>query len=233
MNGYKRAIKRLAALLAVLLLLPGGLPAMAETFSAIVTANSMAVYGEASMSNQIATLPKNTVVEINGYSTTIAKITYNGQSGYAGISDMKRVDEAKKAVLSAAAPVYREALETSRSVTVPAGTKVYLLARSGECAMVEKNGYLGYVKGDAVVEAGDNWEVSAAANATATNATCLLSVLIMFSLSFCRRYRVSAHSRRALPKIEVATTFHVPFGSDSANGISYVARPPFISTFFA
>lgn len=171
MNGMRKTLTKLtAALAALLLLVPCAAPAMAETFYAVVTSADMPVYGEASMSNQIATLPKNTVVEINGYSTTIAKITYNGQSGYAGISDMKRVDEAKKAVLSAAAPVYREALETSRSVTVPAGTKVYLLARSGEWAMVEKNGYLGYVKGDAVVEAGDNWEVSAAANAAATTA---------------------------------------------------------------
>ena len=173
MNGMRKTLTRLAAaLVALLLMLPCAAPALAETFYAVVTAASMPVYGEASLSNQTGELPMNTVVQINGYSTTIAKITYNGKSGYVDISDLKRVDEtASKAVLNAAAPVYKEALETSKSVTVPAGTKVYLLARSGDWAMIEKNGYIGYVKGTAVTEAGENWEAAASASTSASTTT--------------------------------------------------------------
>lgn len=164
MNGYRKTLKRLtAALVAVLLMLPCAAPALAETFYAVVTAGDMTVYGEASLSTALGSLPKNTVVQITGYSSTIAKISYNGKAGYAKVKDLKRVDEtAKKAVLNADAPVYMSAEETSKSVLAPAGTKLYLLAKSGDWAMVEKNGYIGYVKAEVVVEAGDNWDTAAA-----------------------------------------------------------------------
>ena len=126
MKGYnKRAKKLVAAALALLLLLTGVAPALAETFSAIVTADSMAVYGEAAMSRKLGTLDKNAVVRVSGYSTTIPKISYEGRIGYAKISDMKRVDDvAKKAVLNAAAPVYQNPDEESAKVSVPSGTQV-------------------------------------------------------------------------------------------------------------
>ncbi len=173
MNGYRKTLKRLtAALVALLLLLPCAAPALAETFYAVVTAAEMAVYGEASLSTPVGSLPKNTVVQITGYSASIAKISYNGKAGYAKVSDLKRVDEsAKKAVLNAASPVYMSAETTSRSVLAPAGTKVYLLAKSGDWAMVEKNGYIGYVKAECVTEAGDNWDSAAAAAATGSSTT--------------------------------------------------------------
>jgi len=172
MNGYRKTLKRLtAALVTLMLMLACAAPAMAETFYAVVTAGDMTVYGEASLSTELGSLPKNTVVQITGYSSTIAKISYNGKAGYADVKDLKRVDEsARKAVLNAAAPVYMSAATTSRSVLAPAGTKLYLLARSGEWAMVEKNGYIGYVMAEYVTEAGDNWEVAAADAAVSSSA---------------------------------------------------------------
>ena len=161
MKGYnKRAKKLVAAALALLLLLTGVAPALAETFSAIVTADSMAVYGEAAMSRKLGTLDKNAVVRVSGYSTTIAKISYEGRIGYAKISDMKRVDDvAKKAVLNAAAPVYQNPDEESAKVSVPSGTQVYLLAQSGDWAQVEKNGVVGYIKAANLTETDDEWNV--------------------------------------------------------------------------
>ena len=173
MNGYNRTMKRLAALaLALLLMLPCAAPALADAFAAVVTADSMAVYQEASMSTRVGSLPKNTVVQITGFSTTIAKISYNGNSGYAKVSDMKRLDEtAKKAVLNAAAPVYKEAQETSQSVLVKSGTQLNLLARSGEWAMVEKNGYIGYVKGEFVTETDESGATPATVSTDAAATT--------------------------------------------------------------
>ncbi|MBR1821753.1 MAG: SH3 domain-containing protein, partial [Clostridia bacterium] len=173
MNGYGKTLKRLAAaLLAAMLLLLNAAPAMAETFSAVVTAKSMAVYGEASMSRQLGTLEKNTVVRVIGYSTKVAKISYNGNTGYAKISDMKRVDDlAQKAVLNAAAPVYKAPQTDSASVKAPAGTRLYVLAESGEWAMVEKNGVVGYVKGEYLTEADENWSTPAATPTAAASIT--------------------------------------------------------------
>lgn len=174
MNGYTKAIKRLAAaVLAALLLLMSAAPAMAEKFSAIVTADSMAVYGEASLSRQLGTLNKNTVVQITGYTSTIARISYNGKVGYAKVSDMKRVDEdAQKAVLNTAAPVYKEAQTDSLSVKAPEGTRVYILAESGDWSMVERNGYVGYVKTANLTKTDENWKIP---DATPTNATTTTS----------------------------------------------------------
>ncbi len=152
MTRFKAGVRKLTvAILAAALLLTGGIPALAETFSAIVSADSMAVYGDPSMSEKLGTLDKYDVVRVVGYSNTIAKISYEGKVGYAKIADMKRVDAvAEKAVLKSAAPVYASPDEQSESVNAPAGMKLYLLAESGEWAMVERSGHLGYVKADAV-----------------------------------------------------------------------------------
>ena len=148
MTRYRAGIRKLiAVILAAALLLIGAAPAMAETFSAIVSAKTMAVYGDASMSQKLGTLDKYAVVRVVGYSNTIAKISYEGKIGYAKIADMKRVDAvADKAVLNAAAPVYSSPDEQSESINAPEGTKLYLLAESGDWAMVERSGHVGYVK---------------------------------------------------------------------------------------
>ena len=224
MNGYKRAIKRLAVLLAVLLLLPGGLPAMAETFSAIVTANSMVVYGEASMTSQVGTLEKNTVVRVTGYSTTIAKITYQGKTGYAKISDMKAVDSAaKKAVVTAAAPVYKAPQTDSQSLKVPAGTKLYILAQSGDWSMVEKNGYVGYMKTATLTEADASWAVPAAAptDAATTNASGItVREYVAVAMEDAKIYKSASTKAKTLGTAKAGTELTVQ--ATSSDGWAYV-----------
>ena len=223
MNGYRKILKRLtAALVACLLMLPCAAPAMAETFYAVVTASDMAVYGEASLSNQLGSLPKNTVVQITGYSTSIAKISYNGKAGYAKVKDLKRVDEtAKKAVLNAASQVYMAAEDTSRSVLAPAGTKLYLVARSGDWAMVEKNGYIGYVKAEYVTEAGDNWETAAADAAVGTSAGTSASGVTVrdfeaVTLASTRVYKKPSTKAKGLGTLKSGT--QVTVKATSSNG---------------
>ena len=170
MKKYYGKFRRIiaAALVAALLLL-GGAPAMAETFSAIVAVKSMTVYGEASMTEKLGTLDKNTVVRVTGYSSAIAKFSYQGRIGYARVSDLKRVEDvATKAVTSAAAPVFQSPDTTSSSVIVPAGTKLYVLAKSGEWALVEKGGAVGYVKTGYLTDADGDWNTGSAAPSAST-----------------------------------------------------------------
>lgn len=166
MRGHNRGIRRLAAALAVLLMTMSAAPALAETFSAIVTAKSMAVYGEAAMSRKLGALEKDTVVRVSGYTNTIAKISYDGHVGYASVSDLKRVDDvAKKAVLNAAAPVYQTPETEGKSVMAPQGTRLYVLAVTGEWAQVEREGYVGYVKTEVLAKVDDDWNTPEASAA--------------------------------------------------------------------
>ena len=225
MNGNRSAIKRLvAALMAVLLLLPSAAPAMAETFSAIVTADSMAVYGEASMSRQLGTLDKNTVVRVTGYSTTIAKISYNGKVGYAKISDMKTVDEAAaKAVLNVAAPVYKAPQSDSQSMKVPAGTQVYVLAQSGDWSMVEKGGYVGYMKSDALTQADANWAtpVPAPTDAATTAADGItIREYVAVTLQSTKVYKSASTKAKSLGTLKAGT--EVTVQATSSDGWAYI-----------
>ena len=172
MKTSKTAIKRLAAAILALLLLAGSLPgAMAETFSAVVASNAMAVYGEASLTRKLGDLPRDTVVRVTGYTNSIAKISYGGYAGYVSLSDLKTVDEvAKKAVVNAAAKVYQSPSEESLSAPMPAGTKLYVLAVTGDWARVEKNGYVGYARLDCLDHADENWNSTASAADTADTA---------------------------------------------------------------
>lgn len=149
MNGFKRKIRKaVAAALAALLLMAGSaVPAMAETFSAIVTSKTMPVYSDVSMTDMLGILEKYAVVRVTGYSNTIAKISYLNRIGYAKVSDMKRVEDiATKAMTTGPAPIFETPDAEGLSVTVPAGTMVNLIATSGDWAFVEKDGVAGYIK---------------------------------------------------------------------------------------
>ena len=162
MKRYRANIKRWVAAALTALLLLSAVPAMAATFSAIVTSNSMDIYGDAAMSEKLGTLDKNTVVRITGYSSEIAKVSYKGRAGYARTSDMKRVEDvAAKAVTNSATPVFQTPSTESASVLVPAGTKLYVLAKSGDWARVERGGAVGYAKIGYLEEANDDWQTGA------------------------------------------------------------------------
>lgn len=228
MNGYGSAKKRLlAALLALALaMLAGPLPALAETFSAIVAVDSMAVYAEPSMSRQVGALDKYTVVRVSGYSTSVAKITYDGNTGYAKISDMKRVDAiAKKAVVNAAAPVYREPQEGGASLSVPAGTQLYVLAESGEWSMVERNGVVGYMKTVALTQADENWATPSAApteaNDTAGNGITVREYSAVATQT-ARVYKTASTKSKVLGTLQAGEQVKVQ--ATSSNGWAYIER---------
>lgn len=161
-------MKRLtAAVLILLLLTTAAVPAaLAETFSAIVTADQMMVYRDAKLQAQTGTLPKDTVVRVKAYSGKAAKITYSGETGYAPVADLKAVEDvAKKAIVTKNAKVYKEADIDAKATKIKKGSKVYVLAWEETWAKVEKGGSVGYMKLSALAKADDNWEVASTASA--------------------------------------------------------------------
>ncbi|MBR2698737.1 MAG: SH3 domain-containing protein [Clostridia bacterium] len=174
MNRKQRGMKRLAAAILVLLLLTttAAVPAaLAETFSAIVTAEEMLVYRDAKLQAQASTLPKDTVVRVKSYSGKAAKIDYSGKTGYAPVSDMKALDDvAKKAVVNTDAKMYKKPGGDGKAQKVKKGAKVYVISKSGKWARVEQDGSVGYMKLSALTKADDNWQ-TAEASAEATSAS--------------------------------------------------------------
>ena len=171
MNRIQNGKNRLtAAILAVLLLLSIATPALAETFSAIVTSNRMTVYRDAAMTQPQGSLARYTIVSVTAYSGRAAKIRYSGKTGYASINDMRAVEAVGvKAVTNQAAKVYQSANVRARSAAVPQGTQLYVLAISDSWAMVVKGQALGFMNVSALTKADDNWRTPDP-NATATPA---------------------------------------------------------------
>ena len=157
-NGRKRFT---AILLAALLLLSTAAPALAETFSAIVTASSMAVYSDGKLTKQAGTLPRDTVVRITSYDDKAARITYGGKTGYARTRDMQAVEDvAAHAVTNTTATVYQQPMDTARHSTVRKGTRLYVLAWTDEWARVEKSGVVGYIRAGELTAVGSDWKIT-------------------------------------------------------------------------
>ena len=163
MNMKQRAKTRLlAAIIAAALMLSTAAPALAETFSAIVTSDEMTVYSDSKLNSAVTTLVKDTVVRVTSYSGKAAKITYSGGKGYARVSDMKSVDSvAAKAIVIESAKVYKTASTGAQSASVPQGTRVYVLSYSGDWARVEKDGVVGYMLLTALEAANSDWSLGA------------------------------------------------------------------------
>ena len=108
MKHFQKVRRLTAAILTVVLLISAAPIALAASFSAYVTASSMAVYSDASLSKKLGSLGKYTVVTVKDYSGGVARISYNGKTGYAKVSAMKAVEEvAKEGYLTETAKVYR------------------------------------------------------------------------------------------------------------------------------
>lgn len=147
----KKAFRVFALIMAVVLIM-AALPSAALAagkFSAVVTSGSMKVYKDAKLNSYWGKISKNTIVTVSAYKGNVARITYNGKTGFASVSDMSPVDDvAKKAVSTKNTRVYKSAKTGSASVGIPKGTGMYVLAMSGKWAKVERGGYVGYVNAE-------------------------------------------------------------------------------------
>ena len=148
MMKTNKSFLRILSVLVMAALLLSALPAaaLAESFSAAVKSGKMKVYADANGRMYLGSLPKKTIVTVDSYSGGVAKIKYNGMTGYAKVSDMRSVESfAEEATINTATRVYQEADASSVSVKVKAGVKVYVLAVKGNIAMIERGGKVGYV----------------------------------------------------------------------------------------
>ena len=154
MSTYRKPLILLSLLL--LLALPAILPAARAEggFKAVVSVDSMKVYGQKAPHKYLGTLPRGTEVTVKTYAGPAALISYAGKSGIAQVSDMTAV--AESAASEAAEPskpmiatretrVYKKASASSDYTTVKAGADVTLLAVNGKCAKVSYNGKVGYM----------------------------------------------------------------------------------------
>lgn len=148
MMKTNKSFLRILSVLVMAALLLTALPAasLAESFSAAVKSGKMKVYADAYGRMYLGSLPKKTIVTVVDYSGSVAKIKFNGVTGYAKVSDLKSVKSfAEEAKVIKNSRVYEEPDTLSASVKVKAGTKVYVLAEKNGIAMIEKGGKVGYM----------------------------------------------------------------------------------------
>ena len=163
---------RMIAIIMTLLILASALPVAvaAGSFEAVVKSSAMKVYQRSAPYGYMGTLTKGTTVTVEAYSHGAALIRYNGKSGLAKVSDLTTVTGATKAVSASAKSqqdavyataseqasaktmvtncatrVYKRANASSSYVSVKAGTKLGLIAVSGNVAKVVSGGKIGYV----------------------------------------------------------------------------------------
>ena len=152
---------RILPILLILALMLAAMPttafAAASNFSAIVKSGGMKVYRDAGLKKYWGKVPKNTVVTVKTYSNGVAKVSYRGRVGYAEVEDMDAVESvAKKAITSRKTRVYKTASTKSASVAVKKGLAVNVLATSGNCARIERNGVVAYIRKDHLIIEGQS-----------------------------------------------------------------------------
>lgn len=150
MNFRKITLRTLSVLLlAAMLMTAAPVTALADSYSAYVKAKQMEVYKDEDMEKFYGTLDNKTVVTVRDVDDGVAKIKYNGKTGYCDADDLGKVSSiAKEAEANCKTKVYEEADTDSRSSTLKKGTEVNVLAVKGSWAMVEKGGNVGYVKAE-------------------------------------------------------------------------------------
>lgn len=140
---------RIISAFLLIVLLIGCMPVVAQasgSFSAYVKSSRMKVYADAQMNTYCGSLAQKTIVTVKAYSGGVAQISYKGRIGYAKISDLDTVESiADKAVTTRSTYVYKSASTGSARVKVGKGVSVNVLAVKGSCAMVERNGNVGYM----------------------------------------------------------------------------------------
>ena len=144
MNNKCCKFKRITALLLMLLMLLPGAPALAESYSAAVT-DDVAAYADASLTRKVGDLERYTVVTVTGIKGEVARIRYGGYTMYTKLGALAAVkDFATAATVQTANRVYQSPDTSSQSLALKQGTQVYILATSGDWAMIEKDGNVGY-----------------------------------------------------------------------------------------
>ena len=145
MKNKSCKMKRILALTIALATLLGCASALAESYSAVIADASLTVYADAALSQRVGELDGYTLVTVNAEKDGVAQLKYGSKTLYARASALRAVNDiAIPATASQDTRVFEAPDLNSRSVALKAGTQVNVLYISGNVAMIEKGGKLGY-----------------------------------------------------------------------------------------
>ena len=151
MRGWKRVLALLTAMMLAL-----ATPALAE-YAAYVADSVIPVYADASFSEQVGTISCNSFLTVNAEQNGVAAITYYGKDGYVALSGLTAVNGTPEdATVAASTRFYQQPSTQSAYRFLSAGTPVRLMAVNGTCAMVEVDGYIGFVMRSDLRTAGED-----------------------------------------------------------------------------
>lgn len=145
--------KMILALILTLSLAAAMLPAAsaAGSIKATVAPGGAKVYAVSATPRLLGTLPAGTMVTVEAVKGAAALISANGHQGICPVSSLRKVETQATAssggsdvVTTQATRIYSRASLSSAYVNVPKGMKMQLLAVNGACAMVSRNGKIGY-----------------------------------------------------------------------------------------
>lgn len=141
--SLRKCVRALALALA---LLTAFAPLAVADYAAYVSVPYAVGYTDSALTQPIGALAGGTYVTLRAHSGDVAKITYNGVDAFMPLSTLTVSTQAAQQVVAATNTYFFQRPSTSSAWKgLPQGTSVSLLAVSGACAMVEWNGYIGYV----------------------------------------------------------------------------------------
>lgn len=145
MKNRSCKFKRILAFTIALATLLGCAPALAESYSAIIADASLTVYADAALSKKAGELDGYTLVTVNAEKNGVAQLKYGSYTVYAAADALRAVEDvAIPAIANQDTRVFEAPDLNSRSAAMKAGTQVNVLYISGNVAMIEKGGNLGY-----------------------------------------------------------------------------------------
>ena len=145
MKYMGRKMKRILALILVIAAMLPAVPALAESYQAVVTASSLKVYSKASLTGNSVTLDTYSIVTVSAVSGNVAKLKYGKYVGYASASGLSRLSEvAIPAVTNRSTRIYEKPSASARSVTVAKGFRMNVISYNSDYAVVENKGVVGY-----------------------------------------------------------------------------------------
>lgn len=148
----KLHIKCIAQVVCIALLLSAlagfSTSAQAEDAYAMVITRNARIYTNKNLSGKSAKMPKYAIVSLSAESGSVSKIAYKGYTGYMESSALGTIDSSSsiEAIFAVNGRVYELPSTASRSAKITTGTRVNVLIAANGCALIEKNGYLGYTR---------------------------------------------------------------------------------------
>ena len=130
MNRQRKWLRLISVWILAAMTLTAGATALAD-FQARINSSSAKVYASPSTGSKSVSGGKGITVTVKKYSGSWAQISYKGRTGYTQVKNLNLVNRVK-AYTGKSTPVYKQASSSSsRMGTLPIGTGVYVVGKSG------------------------------------------------------------------------------------------------------